>query len=702
MGEGHRFGVDIGGTFTDIVLLSADGSVRTRKVASTTADYGEAIVLGLRELIEDAGIDTAEVAGVVHGTTVATNTILEGRGARTALITTRGFRDVLESRRLRIPVLYDLQFTPPRPLVPRRLRFEVDERLGPRGEVWQPLDEASVVQAADRIEAASVQAIAISLINAYANPAHEQRVAEIVRMRMSGRPHITLSSDILPEMREYERTSTTVVNAYIGPVVEHYLSALQQRLRDIRVNAPLRIMQSNGGVMAAEAAIAKPAYIIESGPAAGVIAAVAMARRIGVRDVISLDMGGTTAKAALVENGEPAKTSEYEVGAGINLSSRLIKGGGHAVKLPFIDVSEIGAGGGSIVTVDSVGSLKVGPRSAGAEPGPACYGQGGSEPTFTDAMVVLGYLNPTMLAGGRVRLEHALAQRAIAEQVAAPLGLSTIDAAWGTYAVAAANMTRAVKAVSTYRGRDPRDFVLMAFGGNGPVASVAIARALGMSRVIVPPAPGVFSAFGLLCSDTEYVVSRTLFRRMSEVSAAEIQGVLDQLAELAHASLTADGIDADGVTLLHLAELRYSGQAFELAVPIADGKPNPAAMSAAFDAEHARTYGHSSPGDPTDLVSLKVLARAASGTDAGMLSRLHPPRPRPASGTPPATARDAYFGQAAGWHVTPVLQRAALRDAPRLGPLIVEEYDATTVVPPGCSATLDRHGNIDIQVSADD
>ena len=326
MGEGHRFGVDIGGTFTDIVLLSADGSVRTRKVASTTADYGEAIVLGLRELIDDAGIDTAEVTGVVHGTTVATNTILEGRGARTALITTRGFRDVLESRRLRIPVLYDLQFTPPRPLVPRRLRFEVDERIGPRGEVWQPLDEASVVQAADRIEAAAVQAIAISLINAYANPAHEQRVGEIVRMRMSGRPHITLSSDILPEMREYERTSTTVVNAYIGPIVEHYLSALQQRLRDIRVNAPLRIMQSNGGVMAAEAAIAKPAYIIESGPAAGVIAAVAMARRIGVRDVISLDMGGTTAKAALVENGEPTKTSEYEVGAGINLQQPIDQG----------------------------------------------------------------------------------------------------------------------------------------------------------------------------------------------------------------------------------------------------------------------------------------------------------------------------------------------------------------------------------------
>jgi N-methylhydantoinase A len=696
VGAGHRFGVDIGGTFTDIVLLTHDGGVRTRKVASTTADYGEAIVLGLQELIDEVGIDPGAITGVVHGTTVATNTILEGRGARTALITTRGFRDVLESRRLRIPVLYDLQYTPPKPLVPRRLRFEVDERIGPRGEIWQALNDASVVQATERIVAAGVEAIAISLINAYANPRHEQRVAEIVRAHMTGRPHITLSSDILPEMREYERTSTTVVNAYIGPVVEHYLSALQQRLRGIQVHAPLRIMQSNGGVMAAEAAIAKPAYIIESGPAAGVIAAVAMARRIGLRDVISLDMGGTTAKAALVEHGEPAKTSEYEVGAGINLSSRLVKGGGHAVKLPFIDVSEIGAGGGSIVSVDSVGSLKVGPRSAGAEPGPACYGLGGREPTFTDAMVVLGYLNPSMLAGGRVRLDHPLAHHAMG-QVARSLGLSVLDAAWGTYAVAAANMTRAVKAVSTYRGRDPRDFALLAFGGNGPVAGVAIARALGMSRVVVPPAPGVFSAFGLLCSDTEYVISRTLFRRMSEVSAAEIQAVLDDMATQARSLLVADGIAADSVTLLHLGELRYSGQAYELAVGIADGRPDPAAMTAAFDAEHARTYGHSSPGDPTDLVSLKVLARAASGMDASVLSRLLLP-----SDVQGAAARDAYFGPAVGVVATPVLPRSALCDGPRAGPLIVEEYDATTVVPPGCSAALDAHGNIDIRVSADE
>jgi N-methylhydantoinase A len=460
----------------------------------------------------------------------------------------------------------------------------------------------------------------------------------------------------------------------------------------MRLNAPLRIMQSNGGVMAAQAAIAKPAYIIESGPAAGVIAAVAMARQLGIANVISLDMGGTTAKAALIEGGEPAKTTEYEVGAGINLSSRLVKGGGHAVKLPFIDISEIGAGGGSIVAVDALGSLKVGPRSAGAEPGPACYGLGGTEPTFTDAMVVLGYVNPTSLAGGRVRLRAELAHRAIAEGVAAPLGVLPVEAAWGAYAVAAANMTRAVKAVSTYRGRDPRDFVLMAFGGNGPVAAVEIARALQMSRVIVPPAPGVFSAFGLLCSDTEYVASRTVFRRMGEVGTDEIRAELAVLEAQIRKDLAGDGVPGEAMTLLHFAELRYAGQAYELGVAVDAARPDLAAMAAAFDAEHARTYGHASPGAPTDLVSLKVIGRSPAGMDAARLTKLAP------EGEAPNTTRTAYFGARFGSRETPVIGRQALAATPRRGPVIIEDYDATCVVPPDATAKLDALGNIDISI----
>ncbi len=690
----HLFGVDIGGTFTDIVLVSSDGAVRTRKIASTTGDYGEGIVQGLSELIAQSDIDPAAVRGVVHGTTVATNTILEGRGARTGLITTRGFRDVLEMRRLRIPQMYNLQYTPPRPLAPRRLRLEVDERIGPRGEIWRALDEASVELAVRQLEAASVEAVAVALINSYANPAHERRIGEIIRARMPRGTHITLSAEILPEIREYERTSTTVVNAYIGPVVERYLTALGARLTSLGIVAPLRIMQSNGGVMAAQAAAAKPAYIIESGPAAGVIAAVAMARRIGAANVISLDMGGTTAKAALIENGEPAKTAEYEVGAGINLSSKLVKGGGHAVKLPYIDISEIGAGGGSIVSVDPLGGLKVGPRSAGAEPGPACYGLGGSEATFTDAMVVLGYINPNYLAGGRVRLHAALAHRAIAERVAAPLGVPPVDAAWGAYAVCAASMTRAVKAVSTYRGRDPRDFALMAFGGNGAIAAVEIARALHIRRVIVPPSPGVFSAFGLLCSDIEYVASRTVFRRLGEVGAGDILAVLAELEAQARASLAGDGVAAETMIVSHVAELRYSGQAYELTVPIDAAAPDLKAIAAAFDAEHSRTYGHASPGAPTDLVSLKAIGRALAGRDVSIMSRA-------ASGCAAATAvrpRRAYFGPAAGHCDTPVITRRDLEVEARRGPLIIEEYDATCVVPPDATASLDQYGNINIHI----
>lgn len=689
----HVFGVDIGGTFTDVVLLCPDGRTMTRKVASTTSDYADAILLCLHELLADARTDPAHVGGIVHGTTIATNTILEGRGARTALITTRGFRDVLEMRRLRIPVLYDLQYAPPRPLAPRRLRFEVGGRIGPDGAVWETLDAADVDALADRMASLQVEALAIALINSYANPAHERQVADIMAARVPRRPHITLSSDILPEMREYERTSTAVVNAYIGPVVERYLSVLDSRLAEARIAAPLRIMQSNGGVIAAQAAASKPAHIIESGPAAGVIASAALARQLGIPNAISLDMGGTTAKAALIEGGEPAKTSEYEVGAGINISSKLVKGGGHAVKLPFIDVSEIGAGGGSLVSVDALGGLRVGPRSAGSNPGPCCYGLGGTEPTFTDAMVVLGYNSPDQLAGGRLRLRPELAHEAIATRVAAPLGVSPIDAAWGVYAVAAANMMRAVKAVSTYRGRDPRDFTLFAFGGNGPLAAPEVARALGIRRIIVPPIPGLFSAFGLLCSHTEYVASRTLFRRISELDPEELVQQLQALETQVRASLHADGIAESAVEIHRHAELRYAGQAFELPVPLSAGRPDPAGIAAAFDAEHQRTYGHSSPGAPTDLVSLQVLGRARTGADPEVLQAVE-------QRSAPAGSRPAYFGPAFGLRQTPVLARAALGSESVPGPLIIEEDDATTVVPPDASCRLDAQRNIDIVLGA--
>jgi N-methylhydantoinase A len=680
----YVLGCDIGGTFTDIVLRGA-GTVRTLKVSSTPDDYSRAILAAVREIRDAFGIEPGAIDAVVHATTVATNTILEHKGAKTALITTEGFRDVLEMRRLRIPVMYDLQYDKPPPLVPRRLRFEVAERIGPRGEVKKTLDESSAKAIAKRLLDEGVESVAICLLHSYANPAHEQRAAALVREQLNGRLYLSLSSEILPEIREYERTSTAVVNAYIGPIVRHYVSSLSTQLKNAGVAGPLHIMQSNGGTMSAAAAAQKPAFLVESGPAAGVIACADIARAAGLGNVISFDMGGTTAKAALVEDGEPARTTEYEVGAGINVSSKLVKGGGYAIKLPFIDVSEIGAGGGSIVSLDAAGSIKVGPQSAGAVPGPACYGLGGRDATFTDAAVVLGYLNPQYLVGGKLPINARLSREALERNVAGPLKLDIMRAAHGVYAIAVATMTRAVKAVSTYRGRDPRDFGLVAFGGNGPVVAVAIARELEMRRVLIPPAPGVFSAAGLLFSNVEHTQQRSVFRRTSDLDARRLARLFEELEKEVREEMRKEGIAQARVSVKRLADLRYTGQAFELTVPAET--VDVAAIEAAFHAEHKRTYGHSSEGDPVDLINIRVIASAAPESKEGFAERLKDAQV-PSSAHAP---RQAYFG---GRMVeTPVLSRSELKGK-MSGPLIIEEFDATCIVPPGATAELDAHGNI--------
>ena len=684
-------GCDIGGTFTDIVLRGSSG-VRTLKVSSTPDDYSRAILSALGEIRDAFGVDPRSIDAVIHATTVATNTILEHKGAKTALVTTEGFRDVLEMRRLRIPVMYDLQYDKPAPLVPRRLRFELTERLGAAGEVRTALDETQARAIGQRLLEEGVESVAICLLHSYVNAAHEQRAGEIIRDALPGNCYISLSSDILPEIREYERTSTTVVNAYIGPIVKHYVGSLSARLKAAGVDGPLHIMQSNGGTMSADAAVDKPAFLVESGPAAGVIACANIARSAGLGNVISFDMGGTTAKAAIIEDGEPARTTEYEVGAGINVSSKLVKGGGYAIKLPFIDVSEIGAGGGSIVSIDGVGSIKVGPRSAGAVPGPACYALGGEEPTFTDAAVVLGYLNPNYLVGGKLRIDARLSRQAIESRVAKPLGLGLLEAAHGVYAIAVATMTRAVKAVSTYRGRDPRDFGLVAFGGNGPVVAVAIARELHMQRVLIPPAPGVFSAAGLLFSNVEHTQQRSIFRRTSELTALQLAHAFEQLEGQVRSDMHKEGIEAARVSVKRLADLRYSGQAFELSVPVGE-VIDIALVQATFHAEHARTYGHSSEGDPVDLINIRVVASAAPQGREGLAEGLR----ALASASGQKTRRSAYFGLVHGSIDTPVIARVDLSGQRMPGPLIIEEIDATCIVPPGASARLDAHGNILIE-----
>ncbi len=734
----YRLGVDIGGTFTDIVLLASDGRCVTRKVLSTPDDYARGIIQGLGELLSvPASKDAASpytatgCEEVVHGTTVATNAIVEKKGAKTGLLTTRGFRDVLELRRLRVPSLYDLRFRPPAPMVERRLRLEVNERMGADGESLVPLDEQSILDAIDRFRAEDVQSVAVTLLHSYCNPNHETRVGEVIRREMPD-AFVSLSTEVLPEIREYERTSTTVINAYVGPLVRLYLESLAQKLNSLGIRAPLRIMRSSGGKMSVRAAMARPATMVESGPAAGTIAAAWAGEVLGVEDLIAFDMGGTTAKATLVEGGKVTLTTEYEVGAGISLSSRLIKGGGHALKLPVLDIAEVGAGGGSLVWIDKGGSLKVGPHSAGASPGPACYGLGGKQATVTDANLVLGYLNPSQLAGGALKLYPDRA-RASLEEVAtvldagpngegtrertqgrAPTGESDpredtpgmqnatseaiAAAAHGVHTLANASMIRAIKAVSTYRGRDPRDFALLAFGGSGPLHAVNIARELGISRILIPPMPGLFSAVGLLQAPTEENVVQTFVRNSTEVDPDELSRRYQLLEERARAALMADGYDAAEIQLQQFADLRYVGQAYELTVPAQDKREGelhtPAStfaikqLTERFEVEHERVYGHRAQNEPIELVNLRVVA-----TVEDERGRHLSPEKRAIG----SSERRAYFGD--GWLETPVIGRESLGSTPIAGPLIVEDYDSTTVIPPGCSARLCNLGAIAIDVS---
>ncbi len=681
-----RIGIDIGGTFTDLVAITGDGRVVTRKTSSTPGDYGEGIVNGLSALLAE---EPGPVSDVLHATTVGSNTVLEGKGARTALITTRGFRDILEIRDLRMPVLYDISWTKPRALVERRLRLEVDEKLRPDGSVSVPLDMDSVAAAIEMLRREEVQGLAICLLHSYANPAHERAVAAAVRAALPD-VAISLSSEILPEIKEYPRTSTTVINAYVQPVVRAYITALDARLRALGIEAPLQLMQSNGGLASAEFAAAIPAHIIESGPAAGVVGGAALARRLNEPKIITFDMGGTTAKAGLVENAEVLRSEAIEVGGGVMVGSRLLVGAGYMLKLPTIDLAEVGAGGGSICRLDAAGAPKVGPVSAGADPGPVCYGRGGTAPTITDCNLVLGYLDPGGLVGGAMKLDLEAARAAVQRDLAGPMGCSVEDAAFGMLRLASATMMRAIRAVSVERGRDPRQFALLAFGGNGPLFAAGIARELGIARVLIPPLPGVFSAFGLLVADAEHHGVRSLRMRLDSADAERIALALAELEAAGSAQLARDGFPAGRQEVRRAALARYVGQSSEIEVPLAGGV-TPAAIAEAFGVEHERTYGFRAPAsEPVELTGLSVITRGVAD------------RPRLPERIPPKEAagprsRLAWFPDG-GWTNTPVVDRAGLQQGARSGPVIVQEYDATCLVPHGATAAVDAFGNIVIGV----
>ena len=682
----YRVGVDIGGTFTDLVYLGSDGTVLARKLASTPDDYSRAVLEGIEVGIRELKISSDQISEVGHGFTVASNAIIEGRGARTALITTEGFRDVLEFRRNRIPRLYELSYNKPPSPVKRQNRLEVRERMNYKGEVLRPLDKGDVDKVVDRILESGIESVAICLLHSYANPEHEEYIANVIRER-APKIILTVSSELLPEMKEYERTSTTVINSYVKPVVDAYLTRLADGLKDMGVTVPLGVMQSNGGLATTQIAKEKPVYCIESGPAAGVVGAFHLGKRLGIDNMMTLDMGGTTAKACMIEDGEMLQAPEYEVGGGISVGHRLLKGAGHILRVPAIDLAEVGAGGGSIASVDKSGSLRVGPNSSGAVPGPACYDNGGADATVTDADVILGYLNPKYLLGGALPIRRDKASKAVTDQVASPLNLSEFEAAHGIHLLVNSNMGRALRAVSSERGRDPRRFVLVAFGGGGPVHAAGLAEMLDINKVIVPPFPGVFSSFGLLYADVEHHFVQTYYKTFRELDIDALNGILEGLWGEGRSQLRDEGFADDSHEVVTQVDMKYEGQASELTVYLPLGRVTPEnlkKLSDSFEEEHERTYGYRTDA-PFQLVNLRVIARGLSRE-----SRIPDQLEIPSDADSGPTERPVYFGPRHGFIDAPVMTRASLEGNSRFGPLIIEEYDSTTVVPPGWTVSIDQ------------
>ncbi|MEC7649883.1 MAG: hydantoinase/oxoprolinase family protein, partial [Pseudomonadota bacterium] len=648
------------------------------------------------EVFESHGLSGQDVLEVLHGTTVASNAILEHKGAKTGLIGTKGFRDVLEIRNLRMPRLYDLNWEKPAPLVERYLRLVVDERVNTKGEILNELDPGEAETVVDRLLEEGVEVIAVSLINSFANPKHEQILKEIIRRKAPDLP-VCISFDVLPEIKEYERTSTTVINAYLLPIVSHYLRNLQNEFADVSITAPLLLMQSNGGLMTAEAAGRLPCNIVESGPAGGVVGGYAFGEKVGLKDIITFDMGGTTAKASLIENGEYTRSLEFQVGGGILTGSRLMTGSGYLLKVPAIDLAEVGAGGGSVVWIDAGGSMQIGPQSAGAKPGPVCYDIGGEDPTVTDANVILGYLNQEYLVGGELKIDASRSNKVFADTIAKPMELSVEHAAYGAHQIAISNMIRAIRAVSSERGRDPRRYAMVPFGGNGPLFAAGMARELQMKQIVVPPSPGLFSSFGLLYADVEHHYSRTVQRVVREMEPSSLTDVWKTLEVQAREQLKIDGFSDNQMRFRRSANMHYKGQIFELTVFAPNGDFNLekiAELEEAFGQEHERTYGHrAGPEEPVELVNAQLIGMGIPDRPR-IPERVTAERRGPTGALP---NRNAYFGPATGWLDTPVIHRADLTE-PRSGPCIVEEYDATCLVPPGAKAHLDEGGNIIIDL----
>ena len=684
MSRTARLSVDIGGTFTDLVLLASDGATYSAKVSSTPTAPEDAVVTGMEQVLSAAGLAPGALTEVLHGTTVGSNTLLQKLGARCGLITTRGFRDVLEIGRLRTPGMFDLTWDKPEPLVSRRYRLEAEERTLADGTVKVPVRLVDIEAAGRFFENEGVESVAICFLNSYKNPDNERRAAEAFAKAFPSIA-VTASVDVLPEAGEYERTSTTAVNAYVLPPLRGYLSRLEQKLRARGVTAPLLIGNSNGGLSSSAVAREKPVFFISSGRSSGAVGAQRLGAAIGEANLVAFDMGGTTASAALIHRGVLARTHEYEFRAGMSVPSRFIKAGGYMMRVPTVDVAEVGNGAGSIAAIDPAGLLTVGPRSAGAQPGPVCYGLGGAQPTVTDANVVLGFL-PPRLAGGSLELDVEAARGAIARQLGTTLGLPIEAAAFGIREIANANMVRAIRAVTVERGLDPRDLTLLAFGGSGPVHACDLARTLGITRVLFPPSPGVFTAMGMLAGQVEHHELRSAQSRLDLLDAETVETLRTEMRMAAVGALTAQGYEPDTVRFADEIDLRLEGQDAALSIPYEAF--DPAALRPKFIAAYREAYGYS-PSDTVESVALRLHAFAGSAEPLDF-TRLSPMRGQGGAGA--SYRRPVWFDRQNATDTLVV--RREMVTAQLTGPVIIEADDTTIVIPPGATVEPNATGSL--------
>ncbi len=688
----YRVGIDIGGTFTDLLLVGEDGAAVIGKTLTTPGDPSLAVENALRPLLENGTIKTGERGTLLHGTTLVTNALIERKGAPTALLTTTGFRDAVEIGREHRYELYDLNLDLPKPLVPRHLRFDVPERIAADGSVLRLLDEEFVRRLVAELRDKGIKAIAVSYLNSFRNSAHERRTAEIIK-EVAPAIRVSLSSEVVAEIREFQRTSTTLANVYVQERVSDYLAQLQQRFDTIGFVGNFFVMLSSGGIATRETASRFPVRLLESGPAAGALAAAQAGILSGHRDLLSFDMGGTTAKLCVIENGQPSKTHEFEV----DRVYRFRKGSGLPVRIPVIDMIEIGAGGGSIARVDSLGLLKVGPDSSGADPGPVCYGQGGTEPTVTDADLVLGYLDPDYFLGGKMHLDTKRARQALS-RLAEPLGMTVEQAAWGVHQIVNENMANAARAHLNERGKDPRRMPMYAFGGAGPVHGYRVAEILRLPALISPFGAGVGSTFGLLAAPLAFDFVRSAYSRLDQQDWDLANQLLDVMAEEGRKVLEGSGLSAKEIRYQRTADMRYVGQGHEVSVRLPNGvlgEQHVPQITAEFEETYRGLYGRKGPDVALEIINWRVVA---SGPRPEM--NLHLPRGTSDRSNARKGSRRAYFPESSGFVETAVYDRYAFQPGVEFtGPAVVEERESTLIVGPRGAARVDENLNVIVEFS---